>query len=124
MPVFRLKVVSIPVSDQDRAKSFYVDKLGFEVRSDNPMGEGQRWVEVAPPGSFTSFTLVTWFPSLPAGSLQGMVLETEDVRARYAELKGRGVPFGQEIEEAFWGTLTTFSDPDGNGWVLAQSRGQ
>jgi len=122
--VLRLKVVSIPVSDQDRAKSFYVDKLGFEVRSDSPMGEGQRWVEVAPPGSFTSFTLVTWFPSLPAGSLQGLVIETEDVRATYAELKGRGVPFGQEVEEAFWGTFTTFSDPDGNGWVLSQSRGQ
>jgi catechol 2,3-dioxygenase-like lactoylglutathione lyase family enzyme len=71
-------VVSVPVSDQERARDFYVEKLGFELVEDRVLGD-QRWVEVRPPGGPTSLTLVTWFPSMPAGSLKGLVLETEDV---------------------------------------------
>ena len=67
--VTHLQVVSVPVSDQDRAKTFYVDVLGFEVRNDSRFGPDQRWVELAPPGAPTSITLVTWFPSMPPGSV-------------------------------------------------------
>jgi catechol 2,3-dioxygenase-like lactoylglutathione lyase family enzyme len=121
MPALRIQVVSIPVGDQDRAKAFYLEKLGFEEVSDAPYGEGMRWVEVRPPGSPTSFTLVTWFPTMPAGSLQGLVLDTPDVQEAYRELLARGVHFSHEPKEEFWGTFAPFADPDGNGFVLAQA---
>ena len=117
-----LQVVSVPVSDQDRAKAFYVDTLGFELRRDNPMGPGQRWVEVAPPGAATSLTLVTWFPTMPPGSLKGLVLATDDVDRAVAELQERGVRFVDPLTDSPWGRWATFDDPDGNGWVLQQSR--
>jgi catechol 2,3-dioxygenase-like lactoylglutathione lyase family enzyme len=121
MPKLDLSVVSIPVSDQDRAKAFYTEVLGFEAVSDNPYRDGLRWVQVRPPGSSTSFTLVTWFPSMPSGSLQGLVVETPDVQAAYLELLEKGVHFVHEPRKEFWGTFTTFSDPDGNGFVLSQA---
>lgn len=115
-------VVSVPVTDQERSREFFVDRLGFELVSDS-QAEGLHWVEVRPPGSSTSLTLVTWFPSMPAGSLQGLVLGTDDVAGAYRRLSERGVRFDHEPQEAFWGTYTTFSDPDGNSFVLAQSAG-
>lgn len=117
----RLQVVSVPVANQDRAKAFYVDALGFELLSDTPMGPDQRWVQVGPEDGETSITLVTWFPTMPPGSLKGIVLECDDVRASRDELAARGVTFLQDIEEQPWGTFTTFDDPDGNGWVLSQA---
>ena len=83
MGISQIKVVSVPASDQDRAKAFYVDTLGFELRADHPMGPDQRWVEVAPMGSSTSLTLVTWFPTMAPGSMKGMVFETDDIKATY-----------------------------------------
>ena len=68
-----VRVVSVPVSDQDRAKSFYTDTLGFELRIENVFGDGMRWIEVAPEGSTTSLSLLTWFDTMPPGSLQGLV---------------------------------------------------
>lgn len=126
MALKHIQIVSVPVSDQERAKRFYIETLGFELRSpeDAQFGEGQqgqRWVEVAPPGATTGLTLVTWFPSMPAGSLQGLVLTTDDVHGDYEALKARGVTFEGEIESAPWGTWATFHDPDGNGWVLQQN---
>ena len=114
-------VVSVPVSDPERAKTFYVETLGFEVVADMPMGENQRWVQIALPGGVTSLTLVTWFPTMPAGSLQGLVLTTEDVRSERERLEALGVTFTSEIQSAPWATFTTFADPDGNGIVLQQN---
>jgi predicted enzyme related to lactoylglutathione lyase len=118
-----LEVVSVPVSDQDRAKAFYMNVLGFELRADQTMGEQMRWVQLAPSGGSASITLVTWFPTMPPGSLKGLVLATDDIHATYAELAARGLRWNGGVEEAFWGTFATFDDPDGNGWVVAQSRG-
>jgi len=115
-----LRIVSVPVADQDRAKAFYVDVLGFEVRADAPFGAGQRWVEVAPPGAETSLTLVTWFPTMPPGGSSGLVLGCEDIEEDYAALAARGVAFAGPVEDAPWGRFASFADPDGNGWVLAQ----
>ena len=121
MPIVNaLQVVSIPVSDQDRAKGFYRDVLGFDEMADQPMGPEMRWVQLGLPGAQTSITLVTWFPSMPAGSLNGVVLETSDVDAAAKELQDTGLQLGP-IESAPWGRYTTFDDPDGNGFVL-QSR--
>ena len=126
MTITSIRVVSVPVSDQDRARDFYVNTLGFELRADAPMGAdgGPRWVEVAPKGSTTALTLVTWFPSMPAGSLTGLVFNCDDIHAAYDELQRRGVPFNGPIEEQFWGTFATFQDPDGNSFVLSQERQQ
>jgi catechol 2,3-dioxygenase-like lactoylglutathione lyase family enzyme len=121
MPELRISMISIPVGDQDRAKAFYKEVLGFEEVTDTPYGDGLRWVQVRPPGSDTSFTLVTWFPSMPAGSLQGLVIETPDVQAAYLDLLEKGVHFTHEPRQEAWGTFTTFSDPDGNSLVLAQA---
>jgi len=64
-----VEVVSIPVSDQDRARDFYVDVLGLELIRDAQMGPGMRWVQLgAPGGRGTTLTLVTWFETMPAGS--------------------------------------------------------
>ncbi len=118
MGITTIVVVSVPVMDQDRARAFYQDVLGFEVRRDNPTGEGTRWVEVAPPGGETSLTLVTWFPTMSPGCVKGLVLGCDDVDATYEELAARGVVFEGPVETAPWGRFATFDDPDGNGWVL------
>lgn len=122
MALTNLDVISVPVSDQDRAKRFYGDMLGFTVQIDATFGEGMRWVMLRPPGSTTSITLVTWFETMPAGSLKGSVLACDDLEKTLAELAGRGVTFNEaDIQEAPWGRWKTFDDPDGNGWVLQQN---
>jgi catechol 2,3-dioxygenase-like lactoylglutathione lyase family enzyme len=118
--VSSVQVVSVPVSDQDRAKTFYHDVLGFEELADTSMGPDMRWVQLGPAGAQTSFTLVTWFPSMAPGSLKGVVLATRDIDAAVAELKGRGLELSP-IESAPWGRYATFDDPDGNGFVLQAS---
>jgi len=123
MALTNLEVVSVPVSDQDRAKSFYSEALGFSVEMDSSFGGGDmRWVALRPPGSGTAITLVTWFDTMPAGSLKGAVLGCDDLEQTLAELTARGVEFAEdEIQEAPWGRWKTFDDPDGNSWVLQQN---
>lgn len=115
-----VQTVSVPVSNQERARDFYVGTLGFELRADNPWGEGMRWVEVAPAGSGTSLSLVTWFEAMPPGSLQGLVLASDDVQRAYRDLSARGVEFASPPTEMPGGTQAVFQDPDGNGFVLWQ----
>jgi catechol 2,3-dioxygenase-like lactoylglutathione lyase family enzyme len=120
--ITHVSVLSLPVRDQDRARDFYVDVLGFGLVADVPMGPDMRWVQVAPPGGQTSVTLVTWFPTMPAGSAKGLVLETDDLDGDVAALRARGVDLA-EVQEQPWGRFTTFDDPDGNGIVLQASAG-
>lgn len=120
MTIEAVRVVSVPVADPDRAKAFYRDVLGFDVVTDVPMSPTRRWIQVAPKGSRTSLTLVTWFDAMPAGSLQGLVLETADVESTRAEIARRGATPGP-VESAPWGRYCTLRDPDGNGLVLQQS---
>ncbi len=120
MAITHLQLISLPVTDQDRARDFYVGTLGFELVSDNAMGPDMRWVQVRPKGSQTSITLVTWFPSMPAGSVKGTVLETDDLDTDVTALRSRGASI-DAIQEAPWGRFVTFDDPDGNGIVLQAS---
>jgi catechol 2,3-dioxygenase-like lactoylglutathione lyase family enzyme len=117
MPITQVQLFSIPVSDQDRSIEFYVTTLGFELVADSQMGPDMRWVQVRPPGGATSLTLVTWFPTMEAGSLKGTVLETDALDDDVASLRQQGVAIG-DIETAPWGRYVTFDDPDGNGLVL------
>jgi catechol 2,3-dioxygenase-like lactoylglutathione lyase family enzyme len=123
MTVTQVQLFSVSVSDQDRAKTFYVDTLGFDLVRDNPMGPGQRWVQVAPKGAQTGLTLVTWFETMPPGSLKGLVLETDDLDGEVALLGSRGVAFQGGVQDAPWGRFVTFDDPDGNGIVLQETAG-
>lgn len=116
----RIDIISIPVSDQAAAKQFYMDMLGFEIVHESPMGPDRTWIQLRPPGGETSVTLVTWFDSMPPGSIKGLVLISDDVEATHAELAGKGLEI-DELRKAPWGKFTTFSDPDGNGWVLQQA---
>jgi predicted enzyme related to lactoylglutathione lyase len=116
-----IQLFSLPVSDQDRAKAFYVDVLGFEVVNDDSMGPTMRWVQVRPPGGGTSVTLVTWFDTMVPGSVKGTVLETDDLDADVARLRGLGVDIPGDVEAAPWGRYVTFDDPDGNDLVLQET---
>ncbi|MDN3356977.1 VOC family protein [Actinomadura sp. DC4] len=117
MSLTHIQLLSVPVSDQDRAKDFYVDALGFELVSDTEMGPGRRWVQVRPKGSQTSLTLVTWFETMPPGSLKGLVIETDDLRGDVDALTARGLPV-EGVQEAPWGRFAIVHDPDGNGLIL------
>jgi catechol 2,3-dioxygenase-like lactoylglutathione lyase family enzyme len=121
MTIGYIQLLSLPVADQDRARAFYTDKLGFHLVADTTMGPDQRWVQVAPKGAATSITLVTWFDSMPPGSVKGLVLETDDLDADVAALTGRGVAIEGGVRQAPWGRFVTFDDPDGNGLVLRES---
>lgn len=120
MKINHIDILSLPVTDQQRAKDFYVEKLGFVVVRDTPYMGDTRWIQVGPAGAQTSLTLVTWFEGMPAGSLYGMVLSTDDVDDAHKTLTERGVAV-TAVESAPWGRYFTFSDPDGNGWVMQQN---
>jgi predicted enzyme related to lactoylglutathione lyase len=122
MTITQVQLFSIPVSDQDRARQFYVDVLGFEVVNEADMGPDRHWLQVRPRGSETSITLVTWFDSMPAGSLRGLVLETDDLDAAIADLATRGLDVSGGIIDEPWGRFAQFEDPDGNGMILQTTR--
>lgn len=120
MKHMNISIVSIPVSDVDRARRFYTDVLGFRVVHDEPMGDTRRWVQLEPSGGGASITLTTWFERLTIGRQQGLVLSTPDIDATHRELTGRKLAI-DPIDAEPWGRYATFTDPDGNGWVLAQA---
>jgi catechol 2,3-dioxygenase-like lactoylglutathione lyase family enzyme len=113
-------VVSVPVSDQDAAKSFYVDRLGFELVRDDSSIPGLRWIQVRPRGGSPSLTLVDWFESMPAGSLRGVVFAVPDLATSYERLIASGVEFASPPETRPWATEAVLRDPDGNEFVLQQ----
>jgi catechol 2,3-dioxygenase-like lactoylglutathione lyase family enzyme len=114
--------VMLPVSDQDRALEFYVDTLGFEKRVDTPFGEGDRWVEVAPPGAETSVALVQPREGESAGVEGRIGFTTEDVDADHADLKARGVKVDDEVMRMGGPVppMFFFEDVDGNRLLIVQ----
>jgi catechol 2,3-dioxygenase-like lactoylglutathione lyase family enzyme len=92
-----VRTVAVPVTDQDRALAFYVDKLGFEKRMDAMFGPGQRWIEVAPPGASTTVALVAASTAAPAGVDTGIRLTTADAEGDHATLRARGVDTDPEL---------------------------
>lgn len=118
MSITRVQLLSIPVTDQDRAREFYVNALGMELVREMPMGPGQRWVQVRPKGGETSITLVTWFETMPAGSLTGLVLEADDLDAEIERLRGLGVDMDTPVRNQAWGSSVVVRDPDGNRPVI------
>jgi catechol 2,3-dioxygenase-like lactoylglutathione lyase family enzyme len=119
----RVAIVSVPVADQDRARDFYRDKLGFKVVAEAPMGPDRRWVQLAGPGGGSAITLVTWFESMPAGSLRGLVIDTADIEAEHARLLAAGVAI-EEIKREPWGRYAMLRDTEGNSLVLTTLMGR
>ena len=117
MSLTHVQLLSVPVADQDRARDFYVNTLGFDLIADTQMGPDQRWVQVGAPGAQTSLTLVTWFETMPAGSLRGLVIESDDLAADIQALAARGLVVS-DVQAAPWGQFVTCEDPDGNGLIL------
>ena len=116
---WKLELVPIPVSDVDRAKSFYTDKVGFNIDHDVRAIDEMRVVQLTPPGSACSIAIGTGFVDTPPGSVQGLLLVVSDINAARAELADRGVDVGQ-VQDLGGILYVTFSDPDGNGWALQQ----
>jgi catechol 2,3-dioxygenase-like lactoylglutathione lyase family enzyme len=110
--------VSVPVSDQEAAKDFYVDTLGFELLVDNSWREGMRWIEVAPEASATSLMLVSWSDSLPPSLYRVIVIATDHIQAIHEELVAKGIFFDLPPTELSNGTQAMFRDPDGNALVF------
>lgn len=113
-----IEVISIPVSDQQAAKEFYL-KLGFEVLNETQMGNGDTWVQLHIPGERTTISLVTWFKNITPGSSQGMVLHVDDIEKEVAALNNKGIEV-EAIDNTPWGRFAGFKDPDGNGMILRE----
>jgi catechol 2,3-dioxygenase-like lactoylglutathione lyase family enzyme len=119
MPINSVEIISVPVADQQRAKEFYRDILGFDLLREEPMGPSAKWIQLAPQGCATTIALVTWFDSMRPGGLQGVMLNVTDIDRDHRDLEARGLKLS-EIQQQPWGRYATFSDPDGNGWILRQ----
>ncbi|TMR03445.1 glyoxalase [Actinomadura soli] len=118
MNITHVRLLTVPVSDQDAAKTFYADTLGFEVVCDESNGP-IRWLQLAPKGARTNVVLANHIPGMAPGSVHGLILETSDLDGDCERLRraGVGVDGPQDLP---WGRQATLSDPDGNGIVLAE----
>jgi predicted enzyme related to lactoylglutathione lyase len=114
---WKLELVAIPVSDVDRAKSFYTEKAGFNADHDREVSDEIRFVQLTPPGSACSIALGKGIVDTAPGSVQGMQMVVSDINAARAELVDRGVDVS-DVQEFPWGSFVFFSDPDGNGWAV------
>ncbi len=134
---WKLELVLLPVSDVDRAKAFYTEKVGFNLDVDHQPSDEFRVVQMTPPGSACSITVGTGITDAPPGSYRGTHLVVTDIVAARAELVERGVEVsevrhfdpsagewrsGPDPNHADYGSFADFADPDGNTWVLQEVR--
>jgi catechol 2,3-dioxygenase-like lactoylglutathione lyase family enzyme len=115
----KIELILLPVSDVDRAKSFYVDRVGFHADFDASPYEGLRFVQLTPPGSACSIAIGKGITDKTPGSVGGLLMVVEDVDRAHDELAARGVAV-TDVHNEDWGRFTEFSDPDGNSWSLQQ----
>jgi catechol 2,3-dioxygenase-like lactoylglutathione lyase family enzyme len=116
---YRLELVNLPVSDVDRAKDFYVEKVGFNPDHDHSPNDEIRFVQLTPSGSPASISIGRGLSSGEPGSVQGLQLVVDDIEAAHDELAERGVEVS-EVQDFPWGRFVFFSDPDGNGWAVQE----
>jgi predicted enzyme related to lactoylglutathione lyase len=115
---WKLELVQVPVSDVDRAKAFYTEKVGFNADHDHRVSDEVRFVQLTPPGSACSIAIGTGLGvDMAPGSAQGLQIVVEDIDAARSELAEGGVEVS-EVQDFPWGSFVFFSDPDGNGWAL------
>ena len=116
---WKLELVILPVSDIDRAKAFYVDKIGFVADHDMVVSDEIRFVQLTPPGSACSIAFGKGLVEGEPGSVKGLQIVVADVHAAREELLSRGLEVG-EVQVLAWGSFIGFSDPDGNTWAIQQ----
>ena len=117
---YRLELISLPVSDVDRAIAFYVEQAGFNADHDHKISDELRFVQITPPGSTCSIAFgIGTGEERPPGSARGLQLVVDDIEAAHADLSGRGVEVS-DVQDFPWGRFVFFSDPDGNGWAVQQ----
>jgi catechol 2,3-dioxygenase-like lactoylglutathione lyase family enzyme len=116
---YKLELITIPVSDVDRAKTFYADAVGFTAEHDHQVQDGLRFVQLTPPGSACSIAIGEGLTDVTPGTTQGLQIVVGDAAAAREELAGRGVPVS-DVQEFPWGKFVFFADPDGNGWALQE----
>jgi catechol 2,3-dioxygenase-like lactoylglutathione lyase family enzyme len=115
----KLELITVPVSDVDRAKDFYVEKVGFHPDHDHRVNESLRFVQLTPPGSGCSIAIGEGLTTMAPGSVEGLQLVVDDADAARAELADRGLDVS-EVEDLPWGRFVYFKDPDGNSWNIQQ----
>ncbi|HSK32763.1 MAG TPA: glyoxalase superfamily protein [Propionicimonas sp.] len=116
---WKIELLAVPVTDVDRAKAFYVDRVGFNADHDHRVNEGLRFVQLTPPGSACSIVIGEGITDMAPGSQQGIQMVVADVEAARASLIANGVE-ASDVDDQPWGRFVFFSDPDGNGWALQQ----
>ena len=134
---WKLELVAIPVADVDRAKEFYVEKVGFNADHDHRVSDDIRFVQLTPPGSACSIAIGNGVTDAPPGSVQGMQMVVSDIEAARAALVERGVDVGEirhfdreagnwkpgpDPQHSKYNSFADFADPDGNTWVLQEVR--
>ena len=115
----KLELVAVPVSDVDRAKAFYTEKIGFNADHDHKVSDKIRFVQLTPPGSACSIAIGVGLTDMQPGSIKGLQVVVSDIHEVRDELVKRGVEVS-EIEVMPWGSFIYFSDPDGNQWSIQQ----
>src|SRR5215469_4835011 len=116
---WKIELVAIPVTDVDRAKAFYVDRVGFHADHDYQVSDKLRFVQLTPPGSACSIVLGTGITEMAPGSQKGVQMVVADVAAAREQLIARGVQ-ASDVDVQPWGSFVFFSDPDGNTWSRQQ----
>ena len=116
---WRLELVAIPVSDVDRAKAFYAERVGFVVDHDHRVSDEVRFVQLTPPGSACSIAIGLGVTEAEPGSVKGMQVVVADIEAAHSELVDRGVEVS-DVQDFPWGRFVFFQDPDGNAWAVQQ----
>ena len=121
---WKLELVAVPVTDVDRAKAFYTEKVGFNADHDHRVSDELRFVQLTPPGSACSIAIGTGIVDSQPGTAAGLQLVVTDIEAARAELVERGVEVS-EVQDLPGGQFVFFEDPDGNGWSVQEipSRG-
>jgi catechol 2,3-dioxygenase-like lactoylglutathione lyase family enzyme len=116
---WKLELVFVPVSDVDRAKTFYVDQVGFHADHDQQVTDTLRFVQLTPPGSACSIAIGTGITPMEPGSQKGLQVVVDDAEAARRDLLAHGVE-ATEVDVQPWGSFVFFNDPDGNAWALQQ----
>ena len=116
---WKLELVVIPVSDIDRAKAFYTEKVGFHADHDATVSEEIRFVQLTPPGSACSIALGKGIVEGPPGSVKGLQIVVPDINIAHAQLAEHGVDVS-DVQVLSWGSFVYFDDPDGNHWAIQQ----
>jgi predicted enzyme related to lactoylglutathione lyase len=116
---WKIELLSVPVSDIDRAKDFYVNQVGFNADYDHTVDENLRFVQLTPPGSACSIVLDRGMTDMKPGTQQGIQIVIADADAAREHLLANGVK-ASDVQEFPWGRFVFFTDPDGNRWALQQ----